>query len=60
MKRREFIRRLEHEGCELARSGGKHDLYRNPATGAVTTVPRHSELGNTLCKEIRKQLGLKA
>lgn len=59
MKRRAFIKTLEALGCVLKRSGAKHDIYLNPATGDSTTVPRHQELANTLCKAIMKQLGLK-
>lgn len=58
MKRRAFIRELEQAGCELVRHGKRHDLYRNPANGRQAPVPRHSEIADTLCKEIRKQLGL--
>lgn len=59
MKRRAFIKTLESLGCLLKRSGSKHDIYLNPTNGLSTTVPRHQELANTLCKEILKQLGLK-
>lgn len=59
MKRKAFIKTLETFGCTLKRSGSKHDIYLNPTNGFSTTVPRHQELANTLCKEILKQLGLK-
>ncbi|NGZ10238.1 MAG: type II toxin-antitoxin system HicA family toxin [Nitrospira sp. LK70] len=58
MKRREFIRHLEQAGCILTRTKGGHDMYHNPATGRSTPVPRHTEIDNSLCKLIRKQLGL--
>ncbi|ALA58674.1 type II toxin-antitoxin system HicA family toxin [Nitrospira moscoviensis] len=58
MKRREFVRSLEEAGCEITRSSGKHDIYYNPTTGQSAPVPRHTEIANTLCKVIRKQLGL--
>ncbi|MEM1304395.1 MAG: type II toxin-antitoxin system HicA family toxin [Planctomycetota bacterium] len=58
MKRREFIRELEKAGCELARHGSRHDIYRNPASGRRAPVPRHRELGESLCRLIRKQLDL--
>ncbi|MCS6304063.1 MAG: type II toxin-antitoxin system HicA family toxin [Nitrospira sp.] len=59
MKRRAFVHRLETLGCMLKRSGAKHDIYFNPRNGLSTTVPRHQELADTLCKTILKQLGLK-
>ncbi|MGI8980396.1 MAG: type II toxin-antitoxin system HicA family toxin [Pirellulaceae bacterium] len=60
MKRQAFIRELEQAGCELARHGKRHDVYRNPANGQQAPVPRHREIAPTLCKVILKQLGLEA
>jgi predicted RNA binding protein YcfA (HicA-like mRNA interferase family) len=59
LKRREFIRKLEALGCRLKRSGARHDIYENPDTSDISSVPRHQELADTLCKEILKQLGFK-
>lgn len=58
MKRHALIRELEKAGCEFVRHGGQHDLYRNPANGRQAPVPRHREIPETLCKAIRRQLGL--
>ena len=58
MKRRELIRNLLKEGCELLRSGSRHDIYINPATGQKQPIPRHTEIDNILAKHIRKNLGL--
>lgn len=58
MKRQAFIRELEAAGCEFVRHGKKHDIYRNKATGQQAPVPRHSEIADTLCRIIRKQLGI--
>lgn len=58
MKRRDLVRELEEAGCVLHRHGAKHDVYRNPANGRQATVPRHSEIKESLCRLIRKQLGL--
>ncbi len=58
MKRGDFIRELKDAGCVLKRNGSKHDLYSNPTSGKQTTVPRHNELADTLCKTIKKQLGI--
>lgn len=59
MKRQEFIPELEKRGCELKRHGKKHDIYINPKNGRKAPVPRHTEIKNTLCEIIRKQLELK-
>jgi mRNA interferase HicA len=58
MKRKNFIRELIKNGCYLKRHGAKHDLYSNPQNGNTVPVPRHPEIKETLCREIRKQLGL--
>ena len=57
MNRRDFIRELTAAGCHLHRHGKKHDIYINPATGRKSSVPRHSELKESLCRAIRNQLG---
>jgi len=46
MKRVDLIQTIEGFGCELVRHGGKHDWYRNPATGLAQAVPRHRESRN--------------
>ncbi len=58
MKRKELIRELEKAGCVLHRHGAKHDIYHNPSTGQKSPVPRHTEIKDSLCRLIRKQLGL--
>ncbi|HET9765443.1 MAG TPA: type II toxin-antitoxin system HicA family toxin [Thermoanaerobaculia bacterium] len=58
MKRREFLQELTAGGCELKRHGKRHDLYENPRNGRKAPVPRHAEIKNTLCRLIRRQLGL--
>ncbi len=58
MKRQEFIRELERAGCVLHRHGAKHDMYQNLANGKKAPVPRHTEIKNSLCRLIRKQLDL--
>lgn len=59
MKRSKLIRELVNEGCYLKRHGKKHDLYVNPKNGRKTPVPRHSEIKESLCELIKRQLGLK-
>ena len=58
MKRKEFIRFLEQNGCVLLRHGAKHDVWMNPATASKQPVPRHVEIDDRLVKHIRKYLGL--
>ncbi|KHE92263.1 MAG: type II toxin-antitoxin system HicA family toxin [Candidatus Scalindua rubra] len=58
MKRGNFVRELIKEGCYLKRHGKKHDIYTNHRNGKKAPVPRHSEIKESLCDIIRKQLGL--
>jgi mRNA interferase HicA len=58
VKRRDFIRELVDAGCYLRRRGKRHDIYMNPRNGRMAPVPRHSEIKESLCELIRKQLGL--
>ncbi|MBW8050706.1 MAG: addiction module toxin, HicA family [Cytophagales bacterium] len=59
MKRGNFIRELVKKECYLKRHGTKHDLYVNAINGKKSYVPRHPEIKETLCRIIRKQLGIK-
>jgi predicted RNA binding protein YcfA (HicA-like mRNA interferase family) len=56
MKRVDLIRTIEGFGCVLMRHGGKHDWYRNPATGISQPAPRHREIKEGLARHIIKML----
>ena len=58
MKRKQFIKELVKAGCSLKRHGNRHDLYENPRNGRLAPVPRHTEVKDSLCRLIRKQLGI--
>ncbi len=58
MKRRRFIKYLATNGCTIAREGSKHTLFRNRKTGELSTVPRHADLKENLCRKICKDLGI--
>jgi predicted RNA binding protein YcfA (HicA-like mRNA interferase family) len=58
LKRRKLIRELTAKGCYLERHGGRHDIYRNEATGQRAPIPRHTEIKESLVRLIRKQLGV--
>ena len=60
MKRRDLIRELVAEGCYLKRHGKGHDIYINPKNGKKAPIPRHSEIKESLCELIKRQLGLKS
>ncbi|HMC93323.1 MAG TPA: type II toxin-antitoxin system HicA family toxin, partial [Polyangia bacterium] len=48
MKRRDLLRHLQANGCELLREGGRHSVFVNRANRKVSTVPRHSEIKDFL------------
>jgi len=58
MKRQDLVREIEQHGCVLKRHGKRHDIYLNPANGRSAPVPRHNEIRESLCRLIRRQLGL--
>jgi mRNA interferase HicA len=56
VKRRDLIRHLERNGCELLREGGRHSVYVNRASRKVSAVPRHAEINEILARRICKDL----
>ena len=52
MKRIDFIRHLEAQGCEFLREGSKHTVYVNRQTQRTSTVPRHREINDLLVRKI--------
>ena len=42
----------------MIREGSKHSLYKNTITGELSTVPRHSDIKENLCRKICKDLGI--
>ena len=59
MKRGDLLRHLERCGCQLHHEGTRHTIYKNPANGNKTSVPRHMEVDNRLARKICKQLGIR-
>jgi predicted RNA binding protein YcfA (HicA-like mRNA interferase family) len=45
-------------GCYLVREGGKHSLYKNSKTGEMSTIPRHPDIKENLCRKICKDLAI--
>ena len=56
MKRRDLLRHLERNGCELLREGGAHTVYVNRRAGKATSVPRHTEVNEHLARRICRAL----
>jgi mRNA interferase HicA len=58
MKINKLIRYLGKNGCIIIREGSNHTLYRNITNGKISTVPRHSDIKENLCRKICKDLGI--
>jgi predicted RNA binding protein YcfA (HicA-like mRNA interferase family) len=56
VKRADLVRHLEGHGCRLLREGARHSLFVNPATDRKSTVPRHREINDYLCRKICRDL----
>ena len=60
MKLADLERHLKSQGCHFEREGGNHTLWKNPATGKVSPVPRHREIKDVIVKSIYRQLVIAA
>jgi len=58
VKRHAVLRHLRRNGCVLKREGAEHSLWMNPQTGAVETIPRHTEIADRLVEKICRGLGI--
>ena len=56
MKRRDLIKHLEGQGCELLREGANHSVYVNRPARKTSTVPRHREVNDFLARKICRDL----
>ena len=58
MKRKDLIRHLGQNGCELIREGRRHSWWGNPANRRKSAVPRHTEIPDPLARKICRDLGI--
>jgi len=56
MKRRDLVKHLNQHACELMREGENHSIFVNRSVQKVTSVPRHREIDDFLCKKICRDL----
>ena len=56
MKRRDLVKHLEAQGCELLREGANHSVYVNRSARKTSTVPRHREINDFLGRKICRDL----
>ncbi|MCC8156339.1 MAG: type II toxin-antitoxin system HicA family toxin [Oscillospiraceae bacterium] len=57
MKRNDLIKLMERNGWHLKRNGGSHDIFTDGTN--TETIPRHTEIKESLAKAIIKRRGLK-
>ena len=60
MKRRALVRHLRAHDHALLREGAKHSVFYNPANRRTTTVPRHTEIDDSLASKNCADLGITA
>jgi len=58
MKRTDLLRYLQKHGCEFLREGSSHTVYIKRKEKKASTIPRHKEINENLCKKICKDLGV--
>jgi mRNA interferase HicA len=58
MKRRELESHLRSHGCAFHYHGGRHDIWSNPRTRQLASVPRHNEIKTGLARGICRELGI--
>ena len=58
MKRKQFIRYLRSQGCEMLREGSSHSWWFNPQLNKRSAIPRHTEIRDILANKICKDLGI--
>ncbi|MGB0563870.1 MAG: type II toxin-antitoxin system HicA family toxin [Spirulinaceae cyanobacterium] len=56
MKRRDLLRYLRQQECQLVREGKEHSIWENPANNRRTSIPRHREVAEFTAIQICKQL----
>ena len=59
MKRRELLRHLVAQGCQLLREGSRHSVFYNPKENTTSTVPRHREIDEFLARKICRDLRIR-
>lgn len=54
------MRHLAKNGCEVAREGSRHTIFKNIASGATSQVPRHDVIKKPVALSICKALEVPA
>jgi len=54
MKRNLLLKEISKRGAVFVRHGRKHDIYKNPKTATIEQIPRHSDIEESLARNIIK------
>jgi len=60
MKRTEFLKYLRTQGCEFIREGAWLLGGGIPAKTCRSSIPRHTEISDSLARKICRDLGIEA
>jgi hypothetical protein len=58
MERRKLEEHLREHGCEFHHHGGKHDVWWNPESGAMASIPRHKTVKKPTARSVCDDLGV--
>ena len=56
MKKGLLLKKIKAQGCVFIKHGKKHDVYKNPRTGAEERIPRHNDINENLANHIIENL----
>lgn len=60
MKRKSFLKYLKEQGVYLLREGAKHSYFMNEKNNKKSSIPRHNEIKDLICKKICKDLDIES
>jgi mRNA interferase HicA len=58
VKRKDLLKHLRAQGCELLREGRSHSVWVNRAPQQQASIPRHREINDYTVRSICRQLGV--
>jgi len=52
VKRKDLVKHIRQQGCELLREGGSHSVWTHPVNERQASVPRHREINDYTARAI--------
>ena len=59
MNRKDLVKHLMDEGCQVLREGAKHTILIHSETARYSTLPRHVNINEFLARRICRDLGIR-